>query len=454
MASTPLAVPARPAPRKKSRKLLLFILALGVIAVVGGAIYKSRTQPKSVVVTTEKASIRTITQLVSATGKIQPEIEVKISPEVAGEIVQLPFREGAAVKKGDLLIRIKPDFYQAQVEQREADLAAGKAGAIQTKAQLEKAKEDLDRAEDLYAKKLLPESDYSAFRTTAEVAQANYESALASIRRAEGQLKQARDQLEKTVVYAPIDGSISSLTSELGERVVGTGQFAGTEVMRVADLSNMEVRVNVNESDVVNVKVGDRARIQIDAFQGRKFEGVVKEIASSAKTTGAMTQEEVTNFLVKIRISDRETSMRPGMSANADIETRTVENVVAVPIQSVTVRSREGNRTIEQLANERDRKAKEGQGDGAAAAVNERQQRERERKDRASLQRVVFVRQADDTVRQVPVETGINDTSHIQILSGVKEGDEVVSGSFSVIARILKDGSKIRIETPKKPEEK
>lgn len=454
MASTPLSGPAGPAPKKKSRKLLFLLLALGVIAIVGGAIYKSKTQQKSIAVTTEKASIRTITQLVSATGKIQPEIEVKISPEVAGEIVQLPFREGAAVKKGDLLIRIKPDFYQAQVEQREADLAAGKAGAIQTKAQLGKAREDLARAEDLFAKKLLPESDYSAVRTAADVAQANYESALASIRRAEGQLKQARDQLEKTVVYSPIDGSISSLTSELGERVVGTGQFAGTEVMRVADLSNMEVRVNVNESDVVNVKVGDRARIQIDAFPGRKFLGVVKEIASSAKTTGAMTQEEVTNFLVKIRISDREASMRPGMSANADIETRTVENVVAVPIQSVTVRSREGNKTIEQLADERDRKAKEGQGDGAASAVNERQQRERERKDRESLQRVVFVRQPDDTVRQVPVETGINDTSHIQIISGIKEGDEVVSGSFSVIARTLKDKSRIRIETPKKPEDK
>ena len=164
-------------------------MALGVIAIVGGAIYKSKTQQKSIAVTTEKASIRTITQLVSATGKIQPEIEVKISPEVAGEIVELPFREGAAVKKGDLLIRIKPDFYQAQVEQREADLAAGKAGAIQTKAQLGKAREDLARAEDLFAKKLLPESDYSAVRTAADVAQANYESALASIRRAEGQLK-------------------------------------------------------------------------------------------------------------------------------------------------------------------------------------------------------------------------------------------------------------------------
>ncbi len=423
-------------------------------ALVGGAVYKSKNRQKGALVSTEKASIRTITQLVSATGKIQPEIEVKISPEVAGEIVLLPLREGASVKKGDLLIKIKPDNYQAQVEQREADLAAAKAAAVLNKAQLVKAQEDFKRTEDVYFKKLVPDADFTAARTAAEVAQANYESALANIRRAEGQLKQARDQLDKTVVYSPIDGSISSLTSEQGERVVATGQFAGTEVMRVANLDSMEVRVNVNENDVVNVKVGDRARILIDAYPDRKFVGFVKEIAASAKTTGAMSQEEVTNFLVKIRIADRDIPLRPGMSANADIETRTVEDVVAVPIQAVTVRSRDGNKTIEQLAKDREKKAKESQGDGAAAAVNERQQRERERNDRGSLQRVVFVRQADDTVRQVSVETGIADTSHIQIVSGVKEGDEVVSGSFSVVTRTLKDKSQIRIEKPKKPEVK
>lgn len=456
MVSSPHDAPNRPAPRTKSRSKLLIILVVSalVIGLVGGAIYKSRTQQKGVVVTTEKATIRTITQLVSATGKIQPEIEVKISPEVAGEIVQLPFREGAAVKKGDLLIKIKPDSYQAQVEQREADLAGMKAAAIQNKAQLVKAQEDFRRTEDVYEKKLVPDSDFTAARTAAEVAQANYESSLANIRRAEGQLKQARDLLDKTVVYSPIDGSITALNSEKGERVVGTGQFAGTEVMRVGNLDSMEVRVNVNENDVVNVKVGDRARVTIDAYPDRKFSGFVKEIAASAKTTGAMSQEEVTNFLVKIRIADRDVPLRPGMSANADIETRTMENVVAVPIQSVTVRSREGNKTIEELATQRDKKAKEDQGDGAAAAVNERQKRESERNDRNSLQRVVFLRQGDNTVRMVPVETGIADTSHIQIVSGLKAGDEVVSGSFSAITRTLKDKAAIRIEAPKKPEDK
>ena len=452
-ASSPSAAPVN-APQKKSRTVWFVVLGLLVVALLaGGAIYKSKTSKKVVVVTTEKAVVKTIIQLVSATGKIQPEVEVKISPEVAGEIVQLPLREGASVKKGDLLIKIKPDNYQAQVEQREADLAAARASSIQNKSQLTKAQEDFKRTEDVYSKKIVTDSDFTASKTSAEVAQANYESSLANIRRADGQLKQARDQLEKTVIYSPIDGSISSLASELGERVVATGQFAGTEVMRVANLDSMEVRVNVNENDVVNVKVGDRARVAIDAYPGRKFAGLVKEIASSAKTTGAMSQEEVTNFLVKIRISDRDVPLRPGMSANADIETKTVENVVAVPIQSVTVRSREGNQTIEQLAKDREKKAKESQGDGAASAVNERQQREGERNDRNSLQRVVFLR-SGDTVKQVVVETGIADTSHLEIKSGVKEGDEIVSGSFSVITRTLKDGSRVKLEAPKKTEAK
>jgi HlyD family secretion protein len=262
-------------------------------------------------------------------------------------------------------------------------------------------------------------------------------------------LNQSRDQLSKTAISSPTDGTVSSLTSEVGERVVGTGSFAGTEIMRVANLDDMEVRVNVNENDVVNVKDGDRARITIDAYPGRKFAGSVKEIASAARTTGQNTQEEVTNFQVKIRIADKDVRLRPGMSANVDIETKTVENVIAVPIQSVTVRSREGSKTIEQLASDRDKKAKETQGEGSASAINERQQRERERTDRESLLRVVFLRNGE-TVKMVPVETGIGDTMHIEIKSGIKAGDEVVSGPFGVITRSLKDGAKIRIEKPKK----
>lgn len=449
--------PANPVvAKKKSRKGLYWLLGIVVLllALVAGAIAKNKGKQQITMVTTEKTVIKTITQLVNATGKIQPETEVKISPEVAGEIMELPFREGAEIKKGNLLVRIKDDNYRYQVDQQEANLTAAKATAVQSKAQLSKAQDDFKRYEELFGKKLVSDSDYAVSKTAYEVAQANYDNALAQIRRTEGLLSQSRDLLSKTSIFAPMDGTVSSRTSEVGERVVGTGSFAGTEVMRVADLDNMEVRVNVNENDVVNVKVGDKARIAIDAYPGRKFTGTVKEIASAAKTQGLNTQEEVTNFLVKIRVADKDVALRPGMSASVDIETRTVENVIAVPIQSVTVRSREGNKTIEQLGMDREMKAKETQGDGAAAAVSEKQQRERERTDRESLLRVVFLRNGD-TVKMIQVETGIGDTTHLEIKSGLKEGDEVVSGPFSVITRTLKDGMKVRIDKPKpKTEEK
>ncbi len=452
--STAAVRSSAPAAPRRSRTLWFVlggILALGALG--GAAYFKSKSTEKGLVVTTDKAVVRTITQLVNATGKIQPEVEVKIAPEVSGEIVELPLREGAVVKKGDLLVRIKPDNYRYQVDQREADLAATRASSVQSRAQLLKLQEDLKRSVDLFEKKLIADSEFDAAKASVEAAKAAYDNSVAQIRRAEGLLKQAQDQLEKTVIYSPMDGTVSSRTSEVGERVAGTGQFNAAEVMRVADLSNMEVRVNVNENDVVNVKVRDRARITIDAYPGRKFAGTVKEIASAARTQGLNTQEEVTNFQVKIRITDKDIALRPGMSATVDIETKTVENVVAVPIQAVTVRSREGSKTIDELAQERDKKAKETQGEGAAAAVNEKQQRERERADRESLQRVVFLRN-DDSVKMVPVETGIADTTHLEIKSGLKAGDEVVSGPFSVITRSLKADSKIRIEKPKKTADK
>jgi len=451
--SAPTIQPGKVAPaalkKKKSRRTLILVLsALVVVAVAGVAIAASRKKEASIPVTTEKAITKTITQLVNATGKIQPEVEVKIAPEIAGEVITLPFREGASVNKGDLLVSIKADAYRYQVEQQEASLVSAKATSLVNKAALQKAEEDIRRNRDLYDKHLISDSDLAVVTNAYEGAKAAYESAVANITRTEGLLNQMRDQLTKAIIYSPIDGTVSSRTSEVGERVVGTGSFAGTEVMRVADLTNMEARVNINENDIVNVKLGDKARITIDAYPGRKFTGTVKEIASAAKTTGLSTQEEVTNFQVKIRVADKDVSLRPGMSCNVDIETKTVENVVAVPIQAVTVRSREGSKTIDQLATDREKKSKESQGDGAAAAVNEKQQRERERDDRAALQRVVFVR-TGDTVKMTTVETGIGDTTHMEIKSGLKVGDEIVSGPFSTITRTLKDGAKVRIDKPK-----
>jgi HlyD family secretion protein len=427
--------------------VLIGALVLLVVAIVAGLVMR-RSSSGVVSVTTDKAIIKDIVQTVSATGKVQPEVEVKIAPEVSGEIIKLGFREGAVVNKGDLLVAIKPDLYQAQVEQQEANLVAAQAGAVQSKAQLEKVKQDLARTEELFQKKLVSESDYTAARTQVEVAQASYDNSLAQIRRTEGSLNQSRDQLTKTQIFSPIDGKVSSLSTEVGERVAGTGSYGGSEIMRVADLNNMEVRVNVNENDIVNVKPGDKAKITIDAFPNRKFNGEVKEIGAAARVTGQNTQDEVTNFLVKIRILDKDVPLRPAMSANADIETQIARNVVAVPIQSVTVRSREGAKTAEQVAEDRQKQVTAAKGEGAATAVNVAQQRQADRADREALQRVAFLRDGNK-VKMVKVETGLQDTTHIEVKSGIKEGDELVSGSFSVITRTLTDGMQVVVEQPR-----
>jgi HlyD family secretion protein len=453
--SKPAAAPVA-APKKKSKlKWIISGSVLLLLLLGGGAYLKNKNSEVGLPVTVDKAVVRTITQLVTATGKIQPEVEVKISPEVAGEIIALPLKEGAPVKKGDLLVRIKPDTYQAQVEQGEANLVAAKATAVQAKAQLMKTQDDFKRSEDLFAKKLVSDSDYAAARTNLEVAQANHDNALAQIRRTEGALSQAHDLLNKTVIYAPMDGSISSLSSEVGERVVAQSSFTGTEIMRVADLSNMEMRVKVNENDIVNVKLGDHATITIDAFPGRKISGSVYEISSSAITAGAsaagsnqsLSTDEVANFLVKIRVADRDVTLRPGMSGVADIETQTVKDVIAIPVQSVTVRA--GGKTTEELQQQKAKEAREKSGNELDVAS----EREEARRNRDKLDRVVFIRKGGE-VEQRKVETGIADNTYIEVKQGVKAGEEVVSGSYAAISRKLKDKSKVTIEKPKKDDEK
>jgi HlyD family secretion protein len=451
------AAPAKPAPavpRKSSRKKWYFLGAIVLLGVIGGGVMRARKAKGEVIpITTEKAIVKTITQLVTATGKVQPQTEVKISPEVPGEIVAMPVKEGDSVKKGDILVKIKPDTIQAQLEQEEAGLVAAKTNAVMAKAQLVKAQSDAKRSEDLYNKKLLSDSDYSTATTGVEVAQATYDSAMAQIKRTEGSVAQMRDELSKTVIYAPLDGTISALESEIGERVVGTGTYTGTEIMRVADLDNMELRVQVNENDIVNVKIGDHAVISIDAYPNRKFSGDVSEIASSAQGTAATSQVtattgDVTNFLVKIRIADRDVKLRPGMSATADIETQTVENVIAIPIQSVTVRA-EGGLTSEELQKKKAEDAEKKSG----AAMDAAAERDAARREREKLLHVAFIK-VGDTVKMQKVETGIADNTYIEVKSGIKPGDEVISGSYAAISRKLKDGSKVEIEKPKKPDDK
>src|ERR1700730_6002975 len=338
--------------RTKWKRPVLWAV-LVVIAGVGA--YFARRGPDPIAITTEKAAVRDITQLVSATGKVRPEVEVKISPEVAGEIIEMPVIVGQPVQKGDLLIKIKPNNYIARVKQAEASLSAAQADSLQRKVQMLNDQLDLRRAQELYTKKLLSETDYKAADTKSEVSQASYASSLHQIDVAKSNLDQNEDLLSKCVIYSPMDGVISVLSSEIGERVVATGDFAGTEVMRVANFGSMEVRVDVNENDVVNVDIGDPVRIRVDAYPGRLLDGSVKRIASTATVKNEGSQQEVTNFEVRIQVENQAVQLRPGMSATADIQTQTAHHVARVPTESVTVRSRGSGVTADQLKRNRER---------------------------------------------------------------------------------------------------
>ncbi len=441
------AATATPAPRtakqKKSRRrkqIIYGAIGLIVLWIVVSIILSKREKP--IPVTTDKATKRTIVQIVSATGKIQPETEVKISPEVAGEIIDLPVDDGKQVKKGDLLVRIKPDSYKALLEQQEAAISSARATNLQQKATMQKAEQDLKRADDMFAKKVMSIQEYNAAQAAADVAKNTFESSLHEIERAEAASSQARDQLSKTTVYSPIDGTVTILNSKLGERIVATGQFAGTEVMRVADLNHMEARVDVNENDVVNVKPGDKANVKIDAYGDRKFHGTVYQIANTGKTTSAGTQEEVTNFEVKIRIDDHDVVLKPGLSCTADIETATVKDVVTVPMQAVTIRTGESNLSPEEIEKKKAKMAQRDKGDNNAEFVNEKAEKAAQREEREKLAKVVFLKKGSKA-QLVKVTTGISDDTFMEIKSGVQPGDEVISGSYSAISRKLKDGAKV-----------
>jgi HlyD family secretion protein len=438
-------IPARPRKRKSRRKLYIFLGAFLLIALlIAGAVISSKRE-KPIPVTVEKASRRTIVQIVSATGKVQPETEVKISPEVAGEIIELPVTDGMALKKGDLLLKIRPDSYRAQLEQQEAAISAARAINLQQKASMSKAEQDLKRSDDLFRKKMISDSEFATAKTAYDVAKSTFESSLHEIERAEAGSSQARDQLSKTTIYSPINGTVTVLNSKQGERVVATNQFAGTEVLRVADLSQMQAVVDVNENDVVNVKLGDRTKITVDAYGDRKFNGVVQQIANTGKMTGTGTQEEVTNFEVKIRIEDHDVPLRPGLSCTAEIQTDEVKDVVAVPMQSVTIRTGDTNLSPEEIEKRKEKAAARDKQDNSAETTNERQEKQSLKEEREKLQKVVFKKEGS-IARMVKVTTGIADDAFMEIKSGVKAGDEVVSGSYSAISRKLKEGAKVTIE--------
>ncbi|MCS7028735.1 MAG: efflux RND transporter periplasmic adaptor subunit [Bacteroidia bacterium] len=404
---------------------------------------------KTIKVVTEKATLRDITETVTASGKIQPVIEVKITPDVSGEIVELPVYEGQIVQKGQLIARIRPDNYQAALEQMQAslntakaDLANAKAALAQAESRLAAEKINVERSRKLFAEKVISqvEMDNAELAYNVAVSQKNsaeqqVEAAKYRIESAEASLKQARENLNRTSLYAPMSGIISKLSVKLGERVVGTSQMAGTEMMRIADFTQMEVKVDVNENDIVNVSINDSAKIEVDAYAGKVFTGRVTNIANSSNTLVANTStstDQVTSFEVRILISPHSyqeitkqknkkiSPFLPGMSANVEIYTNTVKNALAVPSQSVTTRSKD--------------KTSAESSSSAKSTKNTQTEKPQE---------VVFVYQ-NGIVKQVPVQTGIADNQYIQIISGLKEGDEVVSGSYRAISKELKDGMKVK----------
>ncbi|MDQ8198467.1 efflux RND transporter periplasmic adaptor subunit [Pelagicoccus enzymogenes] len=412
----------------------LVLIGLGI---AGASKFKKGDQTTEV--TVEKAKVGDITSLVTATGKVFPETEVTISSEVAGEIIELPVSDGQLVEKGDLLVSVNPDRLEAQVLQQEAALRASKSNSSESKARMLQAELDLKRQRNLFEKGFATQEQLDEAETNLEISQASYQATLSRIEQQEMQLKEARDSLAKASTFAPISGTITSLTSELGDRVVGTGQFEGTEIMRVADLSQMEIRVDVSESDIVQVKIGDPATIEIEALPNEEYKGEVTEIANSA-TGGQNSSDQLTTFLVKVRLLDPSAKIRPGMTATADIKTQTVKGVVKIPLQAVTVRSKD--EVAKQLGEEQEAEKEETSTKGPDGESNSRR--------RDNLERVVFLYNDDNTVTLVRVETGLADNRSIEIKSGVSDGQQIVTGGYRVLTRELENGKTVKIAENKK----
>lgn len=417
-----------------------WITALVIIGLGFAGASKFKKGDQTTEVTVEKAKRGDITSLVTATGKVYPETEVTISSEVAGEIVELPVKDGQLVEKGDVLVSVNPDRLEAQVLQQEAALRANKSNSLESKARMLQAELDLKRQRNLFEKGFATREQLDEAETNLEISQASYQATLSRIEQQEMQLKEARDSLAKATTFSPISGTITSLSSELGDRVVGTGQFEGTEIMRVADLSQMEIRVDVSESDIVQVKIGDPATIEIEALPNEEYNGEVTEIANSA-SGGENSSDQLTTFQVKVRLLDPSAKIRPGMTATADIKTQTVKDVIKIPLQAVTVRSKD--EVARQLAEKTD-----GEGDSdkrkAPEAANGNS------RNRDNLERVVFLYNDDNTVSLVRVKTGLADNRSIEIKSGIEEGQQIVTGGYRVLTRELEHGKTVKIAEKKK----
>lgn len=420
----------------KTVKILLIVVVLTIVLLLAGSSmgwFGKKGDFKEVEV--EKVELATIVEKVSATGKIQPEVEVKISSEVSGEIIELPFKEGQQVKKGDLLVRVNPDLIQSAVNRSQASYQNVKAGLEQAEASLREAKLSYDRNKQLFEKGIISKADWDKAVSTYEIAQANKQSAYYNVQSAGASVNEAMDNLNRTTIYAPMSGTISKLDVELGERVVGTQQMAGTEILRVANLNNMEVEIDVNENDIVKVRIGDSTIVEVDAYLKKEFKGVVTEIANSAGET--LTADQVTNFKVKVRILEESyadlmkdrpenySPFRPGMTATVDILTNKRANAVAVPISAIVIKT---DTTSAKTSYSKSMDAAD------KPKVNEEQKFE-----------CVFVANNGEAKLRV-VKTGIQDDSKIEIISGLKEGDQIITGPYNVVSKTLKPGDKIEVK--------
>jgi HlyD family secretion protein len=429
----------------KSKKILTYVIIVAVVFIILAIIGKKVGwfgKEEIVKVAVEKAEKRTIIETITANGKVQPETDVKLSPEVSGEIVELNVIEGDHVEKGKLLVKIKPDTYMSGRDRAAAALNSAKSRLAQAEAQFIQSELSYNRNKTLWEQKAISEAEYENALASYKVALAELESAKYSVKSSEASLNEAQEQLIKTNIYAPMTGTVSMLNVELGERVVGTSLMTGTELMRIADLNRMEVKVEVNENDIVRVKMNDTAIIEVDAFLGEKFKGIVTEIANSANTTGLAT-DQVTNFNVKVFLLESSykhlfdqgyiNPFRPGMSANVDIQTDIKDSILTVPIQAVTTRA--DSATAAETANKQaDVEFTEASNEGSEST---------EKKEEETRE-VVFIVKDGKAVKK-EVKTGIQDNTYIEILEGVEPGDEIITSPYAAISKKLEDGNSVEI---------
>ena len=386
-------------------------------------------------VETAKADEITIVETVSATGKIQPEIEVKISSQVSGEIIDLPVKEGQVVKKGDLLVRINPDLYTSGLNRSVSNYSGTKSGLNQADASFKEAEASYMRNKTLYEKGIISKSDWDKAIASFEMAKANKQTAYYNVQSASASVKEAKDNLGRTTIYSPNDGTISKLSIELGERILGTQQMTGTELLRVANLNNMEVEVDVNENDIVKIHIGDSTKIQVDAYLKKEFKGIVTSISNSA--SAVTTADQVTNFKVKVRILKESyqdlvagkpatfSPFRPGMTATVDIMTKRKEKVIGVPISAVIVKSDTAATKKYEVKDEAENKK-------VASKSNKKLE-------------CVFVKEGSKAKIRI-VKTGIQDDTNIEITSGLKKGDVIITGPYTTVTKDLNSGDKVTLQ--------